>query len=281
MKFFLTGLFAIAIFLFPKEETPVYPPVQFCHPTTEFASFADDSQFIEAHYEQATVDFMVEKGNDIKFAVEDGEKANAFLIQPDEPSDKWIFVIHEWWGLNDHIKKEAEKYFNELENYNVMALDLYDGKVAGDRETAAKYMQGVKVPRLELIIRGAYEFAGENAKVGTVGWCFGGGWSLQSGILGGEQAKASVIFYGMPEKDPAKLKNLSADVLGIFASQEQWITPEVVQQFEKNMKLLNKPLTVKNYDAQHAFANPSRPAYVKEYADEAFDLTINFFKERI
>ena len=181
MKFILTGLFTIAFFFFPKEEAPVYPPVQFCHPTTEFAEFSKEAEFINAHFEQAEVDFSIEKGSDIQYTTEDGQTANAFLIQPDEPTDKWIFVIHEWWGLNDHIKKEAEKYFDALEGFNVMALDLYDGNVARDRETAAKYMQGAEIPRLESIIKGAYDFAGDNAKVGSVGWCFGGGWSLQTG----------------------------------------------------------------------------------------------------
>ena len=269
------------IFLYPREEEPVYPPVQFCHPTTEFAEFANDPSFINAHYEQAEVDFSVEKGLMITYKVKGGDDANAFLIQPDEPSDKWLFVIHEWWGLNDHIKKEAEKYFNELNDFNVIALDLYDGNVASDRETAAKYMQDAEIPRVEAIINGAYSFAGSNAKIGSVGWCFGGGWSLQTGILGNDQAKATVMYYGMPEKDASKLKSLRSDVLGIFAAKEQWISPEIVAEFEKNMRLLNKNITIKNYDADHAFANPSRPAYVKEYADEAFELTVNFLRERI
>lgn len=281
MKLILTGIFSLMILLFPKQEEIEYPPIQFCHPTTEFAEFANDPEFISEHYEQAEVDLLVEKGSMITYEVREGKDANAFMIQPDEPSDKWLFVIHEWWGLNDHIKKEAEKYYNELGDFNVIALDLYDGNVASDRETAAKYMQAAEIPRVEAIIHGAYGYAGADAIVGSVGWCFGGGWSLQAGILGMERAKASVIFYGMPEKDASKLKNISAEVLGIFASREKWITPEVVKAFEKNMKLLNKKLTVKSFDADHAFANPSRPVYVKEYADEAFELTINFLRERI
>lgn len=270
-----------SIILFPKEDTKVYPPVQFCHPTTEFAELANNLDFINAHYEQADVDFLIEKGEMITYEVREGDEANAFLIQPDEPSDKWLFVIHEWWGLNDHIKKEAEKYFVELKDFNVIALDLYDGNVASEREMAAKYMQQAEIPRVEAIIKGAYSFVGPSAKVGSVGWCFGGGWSLQAGIIGNEQAKASVMYYGMPEKDPSKLKNIQAEVLGIFASQEEWISPAIVADFEKTMKLLNKPLTVKNYDAGHAFANPSRPSYVQEYADEAFELTVNFLKEKV
>ncbi len=280
MKSILSVIFIIGVLIFPKEEKKEYPPVQFCHPADSFAEFSNDADFLAAHYLPETlIDFQA-KGEMIQFDVKEREKANAYLLQPDEPTNKWLFVVHEWWGLNDHIKKESEKYFDAL-GYNVIALDLYDGKVATDRKTASQYMQSCSKERAEAIIAGAYAYAGENAQVGSVGWCFGGGWSLQTGILGDTQAKASIIYYGMPEKDTDKLKNLKADVLGIFAAKEKWISPEVVAEFEKNMRLLNKNLTVKSYDAEHAFANPSRPSYVKEYADEAFDLSIAFLKERI
>jgi len=51
------------------------------------------------------------------------------------PTKKYLFVIHEWWGLNDYIKQEAEKLQKEL-GVNVIALDLYDGKVTSDPKTA-------------------------------------------------------------------------------------------------------------------------------------------------
>ena len=280
MKTILSAIFIIGIILFPTEEKREYPPVTFCHPADAFAEFADQDEFLSAHYLPENTPSFQERGEQIQFDVADGVKANAYILQPDEPSEKWLFVIHEWWGLNDHIKQEAEKYFDAL-GYNVLAIDMYDGKVAIDRKTAAQYVQACSKERAEAIINGAYSYAGEDAQVGSVGWCFGGGWSLQTGILGDEQAKASIIYYGMPEKDPSKLKNLKADVLGIFAANEKWISPEIVAEFEKNMRLLNKNLTVKSYDADHAFANPSRPAYVKEFADEAFELSIAFLKERI
>ena len=281
MKSILAAVFVLGIFFLNDKENKEIPEVVFCHPADEFAEFTNDDEFLNAHYIPEEIDYSLHGGKMIQFDVEGGEKANAFVILTNEPSDKWVFIIHEWWGLNKHVKNEAERYFHSVSGCNIMAIDLYDGKVATDRETASEYMKSCSVDRAESIINAAYTFVGENAKVGSLGWCFGGGWSLQTAILGGEQAKASVIYYGMPEKDASKLKNLNADVLGIFAAKEKWITPEIVEEFEKNMKLLNKNLTVKNYDADHAFANPSRPAYVKEYADEAFMLSTKFLKERL
>ncbi|MCL5459668.1 dienelactone hydrolase family protein, partial [Loigolactobacillus coryniformis] len=93
-----------------------------------------------------------------------------------------------WWGLNDHIKREAENLFNDLGNVNVLALDMYDGKLATDPQTAGKYMGEFKQDRGDAIVKGALTYAGKNAKVATVGWCFGGGQSMQATLAAGKQA---------------------------------------------------------------------------------------------
>lgn len=249
--------------------------------SAEFATFANDQRFSAKHDEPLVINFKG-SGKMIGFPTNDGKKANAYLIKAKAKSKKYLVVIHEWWGLNDHIKKESERYFKALgENINVIALDMYDGKVATTRENAAKYMQSTKQERAEAIIQGAFTYMGKKAKVASIGWCFGGGWSLQTSILAGKRSKACIMYYGMPEKDTKRLKKLKAAVLGIFASREKWITTEIVKKFEENMKSLKKEIQVKNYDAEHAFANPSNPNYHKVYADEAFGKSIKFLKERL
>lgn len=84
---------------------------------------------------------------------------------------------------------------------------MYDGKLATDRETAGKYMQEFKQERGDMIIKGALDHMGKKAKVGTVGWCFGGGQSLLTALAAGNQASACVIYYGMPTEDVERLKN--------------------------------------------------------------------------
>ena len=193
----------------------------------------------------------------------------------------YIFVIHEWWGLNDYIKKESEGLWKDLGNVNVIALDLYDQKIASTREDAAKYMQGVNSDRATAIIKGALLYAGPRAKIYTIGWCFGGGWSLQTSLLARDQAAGCVMYYGMPEKDIEKLRNLHADVLGIFGSKDQWINPKLVNQFAADMQSAHKTLIVKEYDADHAFANPSNPSFDREAKEDAYRRVIAFFKERL
>ena len=217
----------------------------------------------------------------IEFATPDGQKANAYFIKAAQPSDYTLFVFQEWWGLNDHIKREAEHFYSTLGNVNVMAIDMYDGKVATTREEAGKYMSGANPARLESIIRGAIAQAGPKAKIATVGWCFGGALSLKASILAEKQAVACVMYYGMPIRDVEQLKGLNTDVLGLFAVEEQWIKPKVVAEFEASMKAAGKKVTAKIFDAEHAFANPSNPNFDKKATEEAWNLAIGYFKERL
>jgi carboxymethylenebutenolidase len=198
-----------------------------------------------------------------------------------KPTNNWLFVIHEWWGLNDFVKHESEKIYNDLGDVNVLDLDLYDGKVAATREDAGKYMQAVKEDRAQAIIKGALAYVGPNAHIATIGWCFGGGWSLQASILAGKQDVACVMYYGMPEQDVNKLKALHADVLGNFANKDGWINPKVVATFEENMKAAGKKLEVHQYDADHGFANPSNPIYDSAATKDAYEHTIAFLKPRL
>ena len=246
----------------------------------DMAEFTKDSSFKEAHEIPATIEFKG-KGSMLEFATPDGAKAQAHTIINDSTSKKYLFVIHEWYGLNNHIKQEAERLAENLPQVNVMALDIYDGKVADNRDDASKYMKSVTEDRAKAIINGALAVAGEDAEVATIGWCFGGGWSLKSSILAGEQGKACVIYYGMPVQSAEELAPIQADMLGIFAKQEKWINPEVVEKFANLAKATNKSLEVHSFDADHAFANPSSPRYNEEAAQKANAIALAFLKERI
>jgi carboxymethylenebutenolidase len=170
-----------------------------------------------------------------------------------------------------------------LGDVNVLAVDMYDGKVATDRENAGKYMSEFKQDRGDQIIRGAIAFAGPGAKIGTVGWCFGGGQSLLASLIAGKQASACVMYYGMPVEDVNLLKTLNCDVLNIWGSQDQWINKTVMDKFEANMKAAGKKLTIKAYDANHGFANPSNPmgAFNEEAYKDAFKATTEFLKNKL
>jgi carboxymethylenebutenolidase len=118
-----------------------------------------------------------------------------------------------------------------------------------------------------------------DGKVGTVGWCFGGGWSLNASIA--EPVDATVVYYGKVDKTAGQLAHLEGPVLGHFATRDQWINREMVDGFEKAMNAAGKPYTVYWYDADHAFANPSGGRYDAEDAKLAWERTLAFYRQNL
>lgn len=247
--------------------------------TNTFAMLSHDKKFVASHLEPIPFVLANPLGKEISFKTPDGKEGYGYEIKAAAPTNNYVFVIHEWWGLNDYVKQESEKIYKELGNVNIIAIDMYDKKVATTRDSAGKYMKSLTTERGEAIIKGALNYVGAKANIATIGWCFGGGWSMQASLLAGKQGKACVMYYGMPEEKTDKLKTLNAPVLFVWAEKDQWINKEVVTKFEANMKTLNKPLEVKKYDADHAFANPSNPKYSKEFADDAMKNSIEFIKK--
>jgi carboxymethylenebutenolidase len=242
---------------------------------------AMNESFANAHLVPEPFKLANEKGTSITFKTPDGKEGRAYLVKSSKPTDKVLFVFHEWWGLNDYIKQEAEKLQGELGDVSVYALDLYDGQIAATVPDAQKLMGEMKEERSKAIIKGAINLVGKKAQIASIGWCMGGAWSLQSALLEGKQAVACVIYYGMPEADVAKLRTLHCSVLGIFALKDGFITPEIVKTFEANMKSLKKDITVYNYDSYHAFANPSNPRHNKEYAEDAHAKSLAYLRQKL
>lgn len=249
--------------------------------TQQFAMLASNKKFVMAHANPKPYHYQSTIGQAITYKTSDGKDANAFEMKAKKSTNNWLFVVHEWWGLNDWVKHESEKLYTDLGDVNILDLDLYDGKVATTREDAGKYMQSVKDDRVTAIIKGAIAYVGPNAHIATIGWCFGGGWSLQTALMTGSQGIGCVMYYGMPEQDVNKLKTLHEDVLGNFANKDGWINPKVVAQFADNMKAAGKKLYLHQYDADHGFANPSNPIYNSEATKDAYANTIAFLKPRL
>ena len=246
-------------------------------PTQSFAALANNPDFVAAHLVPLPFSINSPQGEEVLIPLSNGTSAKAYLLKRNN-SQKYLFVFHEWWGLNDYIKKESETIYSNFTDVNVIALDLYQGKVATSVPEAQQYMGGLTSEYGVMVIKGALEYIGPKAIITTIGWCMGGSWSLQAALLAGNQAKGCVIYYGMPEESVDKLKTLSCDVLGIFADQDKFISTQVVDNFKSNMKKAGKKLTVYTYAADHAFANPSNPKHNEEYSKDAMEKSLKFLK---
>lgn len=256
--------------------------ITLCHgdkPATDMRDFALDPDFQALHLAPLPLQFTG-KGETISFSTPDGKNASGYFIKSKKKSTKWLFVYQEWWGLNDYIKRQSDTFYSDLNGeVNVLALDMYDGKSTTNPQEAGKLMAATTEERLENIVKGGIAFAGKNAKIANVGWCFGGSWSLKSAILGGKQTIGSVMYYGMPVQDIDKLKTLNSDVLGLFATETR-ISKEVIESFDANMKTAGKKLAYKIFPGVHGFANPSNPKYDEENSKIAYDMALKYLKSK-
>lgn len=174
-----------------------------------------------------------------------------------------IVIIHEWWGLNDWVKQQAQMFAEH--GYLTLAVDLYRGQVANDPEMAHELMRALPQDRGVEYLQSAVAFLKTRKdvranRIGAAGWCMGGGFALQLAIAE-PSLRAVAINYGALDTNPAQLKKIHAAVLGNFGAQDHGITPQDVQAFAAEMKKLGHPVNVKDYaDAGHAFQNPSNKA---------------------
>lgn len=190
-----------------------------------------------------------------------------------------IIVIHEWWGLNDNVRAMADRLAGE--GYMVLAIDLYSGETADSPAGArALMLQVVEDPGpAKDNIRGAYEFlktAGA-PRIGSLGWCFGGGWSLGAAQLFPDDLDATVMYYGQVTDDEEKLRPINTPILGLFAADDTGIKVESVEAFGAALERLRKDHEIHVYPGVgHAFANPTGSNYDPEAATDAWAKTLEF-----
>jgi carboxymethylenebutenolidase len=206
-----------------------------------------------------------------------GGEANAYVAKPKAKPRGAVLLLHEYWGLNDWVKSMADRLADE--GYLALAVDLYKGKVASDPKEAAALMAQKDEKWGDAVEEAGLEWLKANAggaKVATMGWCMGGGESLKASLNDPKDVDATVIYYGLPITDVARLKKLRGPVLGIWASQDGWITPDKVKAFDAALTQAGVKHEFHAYDANHAFANPSGGRYNGAAAADAWDKTRTF-----
>jgi len=196
-----------------------------------------------------------------------------------------IIVIHEWWGLNDWVKDQASKLSDQ--GYVTLAIDLYRGKVATTPDQAHEIMRGVPEDRARRDLHAAFEYlaAQPNVKkdrIGSIGWCMGGGYSLDVALQEPTLA-ADVINYGHLATEADSLKKINAPILGLFGAQDQGIPADDVHKFEASLKEMGKKVDVKIYDdAGHGFQNPNnKNGYRADDAADAWKRIVAFFETNL
>ena len=214
------------------------------------------------------------------------DTVQAYLVIPDSPGPHpGIVVIHEFWGLNDWVKEQAQKL--AAQGYVALAIDLYRGAVTTDPADAGELMRTLPHDRAVRDLEAAYDYLAarpevDNSRIGSIGWCMGGGYSLQLAIRE-PKLTACVVNYGAMPTDPADIAKIQAPILGNFGADDRGITPDAVHAFESAMRTAGKSVDLKIYDgAGHAFENPNNTAgYRPEAAADAWNRIVAFFAKTL
>jgi carboxymethylenebutenolidase len=191
-----------------------------------------------------------------------------------------LIVIHEWWGLNDNIRAMTRRLAGE--GYAALAVDLYGGRSGSDPAGARALMEAANADEAAALrnLTGAAQALTQRGllELGVIGWCFGGAWSLKTGLAPAIPVDAVVMYYGHPVTDRTRLGNLRAPLLGLFGADDTGIPIADVRSMETTLRELGKNVTIEVYDgAGHAFANPSGGRYVPAAAEDSWRRTTEFF----
>jgi len=210
----------------------------------------------------------------------DGTEVPGALFEPTSGGPRGaVVLIHEWWGLNAHIRDVAERLTRE--GFTVFAVDLYAGRVARDEPEAEKLMTELDGRQaLETLGRAAEALRQRGLKVGVLGFCMGGAYALAAAAHDAKLS-ACVPFYGIPPETRADVTKIRAPVLGHYAQQDDWCSPDRVSALEQKLQRAGVPVEIHRYDAEHAFFNDTRKVYSPENARTAWRRTVDFLHAKL
>lgn len=217
-----------------------------------------------------------------------GQECEGYLATPALGGGPGVVVIQEWWGLAPWIKGMADRF--AAAGYLALAPDLYHGKTTDEPDEATKLMMAMKMDEAAKDMSGAYDYlkthAASTGKVGSAGFCLGGGLSLFLATL--RPVDACVIFYGVLPGVQPDLTKLAGPVIGHYAEDDGWATPEAARALEKQIRDAGKTVEFFMYEgAKHAFMNPSPEvpkaggAYNELAAQTAWERTLAFYRANL
>jgi len=221
-------------------------------------------------------------GKMIEFKRPDGKTCAGYLVTPGAGATAPGFVVvQEWWGLNDQIKKTADRL--AAAGYRALVPDLFRGKLATSAQEANHIMSGLDFPDAAgEDIRGAVQHLKQSSRTVAVGgFCMGGALTLLAALKVPEM-DAGAVFYGIPPLEAAAYRNISVPLILHYANTDDWCTPAKVNELEAALKQSKSQFELYRYDAKHAFMNEARPeVYDPASAKTAWDRTLQFMNRTL
>lgn len=204
------------------------------------------------------------KTEDVSY-MSDSAKLTGFIAYDSAINKKLpvVLIVHEWWGLNDYVKSRA-KQLGAL-GYLAMAVDMYgDGKTGTNPQEAGELAMpfyknsAFAKSRFDAALAKVKAYSqADTTQIAAIGYCFGGSMVLNMAKLG-EGLNGVVSFHGNLAGVPADKSLLKAKVLVCHGADDQFVKPEEVATFKKQMDSIGADYTFKQYTgATHAFSNPA------------------------
>jgi carboxymethylenebutenolidase len=218
---------------------------------------------------------------DVEIKLQDGRTVRAALAKPSAARAPGLILIHEWWGLNDEMREVAARMAGE--GYLALAVDLFEGRTANEPSGAKELMSSLDPAKAKTTLVGWIDWLrnapGSNGKVGTLGFCLGGAWSLNASLAA--PVDATVIYYGNVKKTAEQLKSLKGPVLGHFGRLDQAISVEMAEGFREALHAAKKSGEIHVYEANHAFSRLGGPNYDATSAKLAEQRTLEFLRKNL
>ena len=216
-----------------------------------------------------------------------GEGAYAFVAQPDDDAKHpGIVLIQEWWGIEPHVLDLAQKLATE--GFVVAVPDLYHGKVATEPDEAQKMvmvMRGNLDKAVGEIVGALDHVKGlsnvEPKKLGLIGFCVGGFLAYTVAAHYADLGAVVPFYGGGYDPSPEEVAKVNAPVMAFYGKKDQSVPQDQIEKIEKLYKDAGKDITVKTYDAGHAFINPMHGMGDEKSAAEAWPIAIKFLKDHL
>jgi carboxymethylenebutenolidase len=216
-----------------------------------------------------------------------GDKAYAYVAQPDDDAQHpGVVLIQEWWGIEPHVRSVAQRL--AAEGFVVAVPDLYHGRVVTEPDEAAKMsmMLTDNVERASREIIGALETlkalpSVEPKKLGLIGFCVGGFLAFTVAARYSDLGAVVPFYGGGYDPTAEEVARVNAPVLAIYGSQDHGISPEQIECIQTLYREAGKDLTVKIYNAGHAFINPDHGMGNEAAAAAAWPVAVNFLRSHL
>jgi carboxymethylenebutenolidase len=222
----------------------------------------------------------------VRLKAADEFECPAYVAQPKAKPKGAVVVIQEIFGVNPHIREVADGY--AAAGYLAIAPAMFHRAKHGvelgytpDDMQAGMTLKGAieALPDMAFMadVQAAVNYAHQTsgAKVGIVGYCWGGLLTWRAAALV-DGLSAAVPYYGGGSTTAEEIaRHPKCPVMAHYAKQDHWIGLDTVEAFTK----AHPEVTVHLYEADHGFNCDHRGSYQKASADLARERTLAFFEE--